>query len=221
MDRKKLIRKLLVILIAVSSVAAFWSVSLASVVGSWDVEGMVTDKIKVKGKSATVKSYEQMLYTFNPDGTFSISFSTTGDITTGDLITIPGIWKQKKNLFYVYTSLGDLGPYIDYLQNAVYTKYGLTVYVFPTSITLNGSEKKNNTIKGTLTFKASVYYVDYQTQAKMSISYPFTGMEQFNSTAYIMRRDDKFLKHSESFMDLIEESIDETVMDNTDDDLEQ
>lgn len=208
----KIIRKLLLIPIAISSVAVFCSVALASVIGSWDIEGMMKESVTVKGKSVTVNLYDTMLYVFNPDGTCSI----------GNTINIPCHWKENKTTFNVYISYADLQPFIDLLQNEVYTKYGLTIYFLPTSITLNGTENiKKNTIKGTLTLKATVYYVNYKKAGNMSVSYPFTGKREINSTALILREDDKSLKESASLLDSIAESIAATLVDDTENDLEQ
>lgn len=204
-------KRLIMIITVIFTMTVFYNFATASVVGSWDVGGMMKTTVKLKGKSSTTKSYEHMLFVFNPEKTFLINV---------DPVNIPGTWKQKKKNFNVYFSLSDLQQFCDEIEQGVYVESGLTVDVLPKSITLKGTEKKDGTIKGTLTIKASVYYVDYQKQASMSISYPFTGTQQVNSLSSVMQQDDKYFKESASFADLLKDLIAETILDDIDDDSE-
>jgi len=198
MDKNNM-KRLIMLMTVIFSLTLFYNFATASVLGSWDVEGLMTVKVKVKGKTATTKSYEQMLFAFNPDETFNLS---------EDTINILGTWKQKKKNFNVYFSLTDLQQYCDEVEHDVYMQYGITVYVLPKSITLKGTEKKDGTIKGTLTFKTSVYYVDSNKTGNMTLSYPFTGTQQ----------DNIYLQESASFPDLLTDVIAETILDGIDDD---
>ena len=173
-----------------------------------DVEGLMTAKVKVKGKTATTKSYEQMLFVFNPNGTFNLSKDTTN---------ILGTWKQKKNNFNVYFSLSNVQPYFDSVENEIYAEQGLTVNIYATSVVLKGKENKDGTIKGTLTAKATVYYIDYNMKGNMSISYPFTGTQQVSSMSSVNQQDNIYFEESASFPDLLTDVIAETIIDAIDD----
>ncbi len=156
-------RKLLLVSIACLLSLTFSSSAWSSVVGTWDVSGVVKVKASAKGRSVSDTVAYVDTFTFGADG----SFSMTG---------IGGSYAVKKKKFTVDLPNVDLENYLTSTMLEAFSDSGYTVQVNNVIITkesFKGTENlKDGTIKGTMKFKVSadVFIVNYGIGATVKAS---------------------------------------------------
>jgi hypothetical protein len=154
-------KRVLTILIVLSSILAFSSPAWSSVEGIWYVQGKVTTKVSAKGHgSKTIKGNIDDIWTFNGDGDFETE-------------NIGGAWSQTKKKFTVNLDMGDIiNNFEDMLSEELETD--ITVEEI-TKTTLTGTEKKNGKMSGSFKIYMNIYSSEQDIHGKAKVSGNFKG----------------------------------------------
>lgn len=129
----------------------------ASVEGTWGVDARLKVKVTIKGRSASRAANAADVFTFSPGGAFSMTDAT-------------GTWSEKKKKFTVSLDTSDIQSFFD----SILSEYGLNADVTVTKCTITGTEGKS-TIRGTMTFNARFYLIDYGLHGTITATANFAG----------------------------------------------
>ena len=147
------------ILLVIFSLLGVTYLARASAVGEWDIQGTLKVTVKIKGfKPATEKGEFVDHFIFHPGGSF-------------EMIDLDGTWMQKKTKFTVTLDPADIEAFFE----EAFADEGLNAVVEVTSISFNGTEQKDGTIKGKYSFKMDIFLLDDDLEGKVSVSGTFTG----------------------------------------------
>jgi hypothetical protein len=137
---------------------ALASPGVASVEGSWDVEGNLKIRVKIQGFPAQVqRGPAGDVLTFHPDGSF-------------EMIDATGSWVQEGARFTVTLDPAEITT----LFEQMFADAGMTVDVDIKKLRLKGKERSDS-IRGKLKVKLGLFVHDVGAPGKVKTRYRFTG----------------------------------------------
>jgi len=200
MLRKTLRFSAVLVLVLLLSATAY-----ADVVGTWDIDGIISQKISIKGLGSDGgRGRVADEFVFNQDGSFTMI----------DLPAGAGTWGYVKKKFAVYLDSGALETLFTDSIEDMFWYQGIDAEVQTFTITKNaftGKENKDGTIKGKWGLAFETYLYSYPLSRGFNVKYKstitFTGIRVASADILAFESDQSQELPRDSIRDIIAETV--------------